>query len=155
MNAYLRLFVVASLTGTAAWSAAPMEKKITRKELPAAVAAAVAAESKGAKVKGFKREIEDGKTFYEAELVVAGHTKDILFDETGAMVEAEEEVSFDGLPQPVKDGLTKAAAGGKLGKVESLTKKGVLKAYEAVVKTGKKKSEVQVGPDGNPLAKPE
>ena len=40
-----------------------------------------------------------------------------------------------------------------IGKVESLTKKGKLVAYEAVVTNGKKHSEIQVGPDGKKLAK--
>jgi len=36
-------------------------------------------------------------------------------------------------------------------KVESITKKDKLVAYEAQVDTSGKKSEVQVGPDGKPL----
>jgi hypothetical protein len=44
---------------------------------------------------------------------------------------------------------------GRIGKVEPLTKAGKLVAYEAVVKMGTKRSEVQVGPDGRKLAHPE
>ena len=44
---------------------------------------------------------------------------------------------------------------GRIGKVESVTKEGKLVAYERVVKTGTKRSEVQVGPDGRKLAHPE
>lgn len=47
------------------------------------------------------------------------------------------------------------AVTGTIGKVESLTKKGQLVAYEAVVKTGTKRREIQVGPDGKKLAHPE
>jgi hypothetical protein len=43
------------------------------------------------------------------------------------------------------------AGKGKITKVESLTKKDKLVAYEAQVVTNGKKSEVQVGPDGKPL----
>ena len=43
------------------------------------------------------------------------------------------------------------AGKGKIVKVESLTKKGRLVAYEAQVDTNGKKTEVQVGPDGKPL----
>jgi len=43
------------------------------------------------------------------------------------------------------------AGNGKILKVESLTKKDKLVAYEAKVETNGKKSEVQVGPDGKPL----
>ena len=55
----------------------------------------------------------------------------------------------------MKDGLTKAAGAGTISKVESLTKNGKLVAYEAAVKTGTKRSEIQVGPDGKKLAHPE
>ena len=43
------------------------------------------------------------------------------------------------------------AGSGKVTKVESLTKKGKLVAYEAVVTTGTKHREVQVGPNGEKL----
>ena len=44
---------------------------------------------------------------------------------------------------------------GTIGKIESLTKGGKLVAYEAHVKTGTKRSEIQVGPNGEKLARPE
>ena len=56
------------------------------------------------------------------------------------------------LTDAVKQGLQAKAGKGKLGKIESLTEGGKLVAYEAKVTTGTKKSEVQVGPDGKPLA---
>ena len=60
--------------------------------------------------------------------------------------------SSDGLTHcNVKAGLTAKAAGGKILKVESLTKNGKLVAYEAKVEAAGKKSEIQVGPDGKPL----
>jgi hypothetical protein len=51
----------------------------------------------------------------------------------------------------VHAGLQAQASNGKLLKVETLTKKGKLIAYEAQVLTKGKKSEVQVGPNGKPL----
>jgi uncharacterized membrane protein YkoI len=127
------------------------EKKIQRSDLPAAVQKAVEAQSKDATVKGFSQEREKGRTFYEAEMTVNGHSKDVLMDPTGAVVEVEEEVALDSLPAAVKDGLQAKAGKGKLVKVESLTKHDKLVAYEAQVRTGAKKSEVQVDPDGRPL----
>jgi hypothetical protein len=128
------------------------EKKIKQSDLPAAVQKTVAAESKGATVRGFSKETEKGQTYYEAALTVNGHTKDISIDTNGKVVEIEEEVPFDSLIDTVKQGLQAKAGKGKLGEIESLTKNGKLVAYEAKVTTGTKKSEVQVGPDGKPLA---
>jgi hypothetical protein len=127
------------------------EKKIKRTDLPAAVEKTVVTESTGATIKGFSIEREKGETLYEAEMTVNGHSKDVLIDGSGAVVEVEEQVELERLPAEVKAGLEAKAGKGKIVKVESLTKKGKLVAYEAVVLTNGKKAEVQVGPDGKPL----
>ncbi len=140
------LFVVA---------ASAQEKKIKKSDLPAAVQKTADEQSKGATVKGYNSEVEDGKTIYEVELTVNGHSRDVSISPAGEVVEVEEEVALESLPVEVRDGLQKKAGAGKITKVESLTKKGKLVAYEAQVRTNGKKSEVQVGPDGKPLAHPE
>ena len=131
--------------------AVAQEKKIKRSDLPPAVEKTVAEQSAGTTIKGFSKETEKGQTYYEAEMIVNGHTKDILMDTNGAIVEVEEEVAMDALPAEVKAGLQAKAGEGKLVKVETLTKQDKLVAYEAQVTKGGKKSEVQVGPDGKPL----
>jgi hypothetical protein len=156
MNPPRTLVLAMLVTGlTALPSIQAQEKKLKRAELPPAVEKTVVEQSKGATIRGFSTEMEGGKKLYEAELVVSGHGKDISMDEQGNIVEVEEEVSMESLPGNVRDGLTKSAGSGMVGKVESLTKKGKLVAYEAVVKTGTKRSEIQVGPDGKKLAHPE
>jgi hypothetical protein len=132
-------------------SAAAQEKKINRSDLPPAVEKTVAAQSAGATIKGFSKENDKGQTYYEAQMIVNGHTKDVLMDTGGAIVEVEEQVAVDALPADVKAGLQAKAGQGKLVKVETITKKAKLVAYEAQVTKGGKKSEVQVGPDGRPL----
>ena len=127
------------------------EKKIQRSDLPPAVETAVAKQSKGATVRGFSQEKENGQTYYEAELMVNGHTKDVLVDANGAVVEIEEQVATGSLPAAVRQGLQDKAGKGKLVKVETLTKKDKLVAYEGKVLTNGKTSEVQVGPDGRAL----
>jgi len=71
------------------------------------------------------------------------------------VVEVEEEVSFDSLPANVQDVLKKRSGGGTITVVESLTKQGQLVAYEAHVKHGIRRSEIQVGPNGEKLKRPE
>ncbi len=127
-------------------------KKISRAELPPAVEKAVAELVKDATIRGFSKEIEQGKTYYEVQLTVNGHGRDISIDEGGKVAEVEEELAIDTLPAAVKEGLQKAAGSGQIVKVESLTKSGKLVAYEAGVKTGSKRSEVQVDPDGKKLS---
>jgi uncharacterized membrane protein YkoI len=134
-----------------AGTASAQEKKIKRSDLPPAVEKTVAAQSAGATIKGFSTEKEKGQTLYEVELTVNGHSKDISMAADGSIVEVEEQVAMDSLSAEVKAGLQAKAGKGKILKVESLTKKDKLVAYEAQVETNGKKSEVQVGPDGKPL----
>ena len=137
--------------------AAAQEKewKIKRAQLPPAVEKTVAAESQGVTIKGFAAEVEHGQKFYEASLTVNGHNKDILMDQAGNIVEVEEEVSMDSLPAAVQEALRKAAGSGTIQTVESLTKAGQLVAYEAHGKRGLKRFEIQVGPNGEKLKRPE
>src|SRR5229473_2866431 len=145
------LFVVLAASGLLlAGTSSAQEKKIKRSDLPPAVEKTVATQSAGATIKGFSTEKENGQTLYEAEMTVNGHSKDISMT-AGSIVEIEEQVAMDSLPADVKAGLQSKAGKGKILKVESLTKKGKLVAYEAKVDTNGKKSEVQVGPDGKPL----
>ena len=86
-------------------AAQDQEKKINRSDLPLAVQKTVATQSAGASVRGFSQEKENGKTFYEAELLVNGHSKDVLMDANGEVIEVEEQVPIDQLPTVVRDGL--------------------------------------------------
>ncbi|HTD58879.1 MAG TPA: hypothetical protein VK672_08290 [Solirubrobacteraceae bacterium] len=140
------------LAATPGWG---QERPIKRADLPPAVDSAVAVESRGATIRGFAEEREHGRKYYEAELLVRGHHKDVLLDSTGTVVEIEKEVPLDSLPAAAKAALTSLARPGRIAKVETLTKRGRLVAYEAQVVSAGKRREIQVGPDGKPLAHPE
>ena len=157
MTMFLRSFGVALVIGIvfSVATAQEKERKIKREQLPAAVEKTVAAESQGATIKGFATEVENRQRFYEASLTVNGHNKDILMDKAGNVVEVEEEVSLDSLPAGVQDALKQAAGRGTIETVESLTKAGQLVAYEAHGKRGAKRFEIQVGPNGEKLKRPE
>lgn len=144
ISAFAALLLSASIANA-------QEKKVRRNQLPAAVEKTVAAESQGATIKGFSREVEKGKTYYEAEMSINGRGKDILMDTKGNIVEVEEQVDIATLPQAVQDALKQAAGTGTIEMVESLTKNGKLVAYEGHVKRGNKRSEIQVGPNGEKL----
>lgn len=119
-------------------SAFGSDKPIKMKDLPPAVQKAAHEQTKGAELKGLSKEVENGKTFYEVETVVNDHGRDLLLDKTGTLVEVEEEVALDSIPAPVKSAIAKKAAGGKITKVEMITK-GPSVSYEAAItKTGKK-----------------
>jgi hypothetical protein len=93
------------------------EKKIKRSDLPAAVQKAVVAQSEAATVRGFSKENENRKTFYEVELMVQGHSKDVLMDPNGAVVEVEGQVPIESLSPAVRDVLQARAGNGKLSRL--------------------------------------
>jgi uncharacterized membrane protein YkoI len=155
MNHTLKSVVIIFVIGFAFSAAQAQEKKIRREQLPPAVEKTVVIESSGATIKGFATEVEHGQRFYEMTLDVNGHNKDVLIDKGGNVVELEEEVTMDSLPASVQEALKKAAGNGTIQIIESLTKNGTIVAYEAHVKHGKKRSEIQVGPNGEKLKRPE
>jgi hypothetical protein len=145
-------FLMVCLLGT---QASAQERKLTRSQLPPAVQRWADEQTKAATVRGYSTEKDEGRTVYEVEMTVGGRNRDVTLDSTGAVLEVEEQVPFDSLPETVRAGLKQAAGAGQITNVESLTKRGTLVAYEAHVRTGDKRSEIQVGPDGKPLAHPE
>lgn len=131
------------------------EHKVTHSDLPAAVRKTADEQSAGATVHGYSRETDNGQVEYEVAMTKHGRNRDVSIAADGKVLEIEEEVLLDSLPTAVRDGLHQLAGSGTISKVESLTKKGAVVAYEAHVNTAGKKSEIQVGPDGKPLAHPE
>ncbi len=126
------------------------EKKVKMQDLPPAVQAAVKEQTKTSTLVGLTREVEDGKTMYEAETKVNGHGRDISFDSTGAVVSVEEEVALDSIPAAAKAAIEKQAAGGKVTKVETVTK-GRDVCYEAVIAKKGKSAEFSVDAAGKPV----
>lgn len=120
------------------------DKKVQLTDLPVVVRKAVQDHTKGATLVGLAEEREAGKVFYEAETRVKGHTRDLLFDSAGTLVEVEEEAVLEALPSAVQSALR---ARGNVLKVESVTK-GEIVIYEAQVTRNGKATEVIVDTDG-------
>lgn len=124
------------------------EQRITKSDLPAPVQKSADAQSAGATVVGYAKDVEKGNLEYEVQLMAAGHTKDVTIDPQGNLLEVEEEVQPDALPASVRGSLRAQAGKGRITKIESLTKQSKIVTYEAQVESGKKLTEIQVGPDG-------
>lgn len=128
------------------------EQKIKQADLPPPVAAAASALGQGATIIGYTREQDAGQTYYEVALRIHGHSQDVLLDATGAVLEIEEEVVLDSLPLPVQTALRTRAGTARLQRVEALTKRQRLVAYEAHFEEAGRQHEIQVGPMGETLA---
>jgi hypothetical protein len=134
----LAAVLVAGLAG-----AAGADQKLQLKDAPAAVQKGVADNLKGATLKGLSKEIEGGKTTYEAETTLDGRSRDFVLDRSGRLLELEEEMATDAVPAAVKTALE---AHGRIVKVESVTR-GTRVTYEGTVEKAGGKSTVAL--DGN------
>jgi uncharacterized membrane protein YkoI len=140
---YICLFVL----GLWVCSAFGQETKIQFKDLPRPVQATAKAQSKGATVKGYSKEIEKGKTEYEVQLLADGKKRDVSIDPDGRVLETEEVVAFSSIPKETQDAIKQEAKGAKIEKVE-MVKSDQPTVYEALVRQNGKKHEIRVLENG-------
>lgn len=126
------------------------EEKVKMQDLPPAVQQAVKEHSKGARLHGLSKEVENGKTLYEAEYLVGGRTKDVTFDASGKVVTVEEQVTLSTIPASARQAIQKAVGTGKVTLVEAVTEEGGT-FYEAHIQKLGKASEFKVDAAGKPV----
>src|SRR5260370_25044643 len=110
--------LIALLTASAGVVAAS-DKPVKITDLPPPVRQSVDKETKGATLRGLSREIENGKVYYEAETTVDGRNRDILFSESGNVVEIEEQVPLERVPAGARTAISKSSARGHRMNVEA------------------------------------
>jgi hypothetical protein len=145
------LFLIICISLPVTVLAQDREKPVKLKDLPTAVQTAIREQGRGAVIRAISKEIKNGETVYEAELIVKGHNKDVLIDANGKVVEIEERIELSSLPPAVKNEIVKQAGKRRIVAVESITKDSVVVAYEAHVKGPIKTSEIKVSADGSPI----
>ena len=128
------------------------EKRIQKKDVPAAVISAFEKAYPNAKVKGFSTEAENGKTYFEVESSVEKMGLDVSYLSDGTVVEIEEQVTVESLPDAVKATLKTNFSKARVVKAEKKTV-GSTVSYELKVTFGKSKSEVEIDPGGKVLRK--
>ena len=125
------------------------ERSVKLEDLPAAVQTAVKEHTKGATILGASKEREHGRMTYVVETKLDGKGRDLTFDNTGSLLEVEQEVDLDSIPAAAKEAIQKRAPGATINKVESVTQ-GPITSYEADIRTEAGKSqEVAVNADGS------
>jgi len=121
------------------------EKKISKKELPPAILAAFQKAYPKATLKGFSEEKnEEGIMEYEIESREGEIHRDLLYRTDGQVIEIEETCVF---PDVVMKAIGKEYPGATVGKTEKIMR-GTVIEYEAIVKTGKEKTELVLDPSG-------
>jgi hypothetical protein len=147
----LPISLLFSFTFGAIAAANAAEKHISRGQLPEAVRKEAEEQAKGATVRGYTMDTKNGHLEYEVEMISNGHSKEVTISPDGRLIEIEEEVDLNSLPSEVISALRNKAGRGDVSKVESITKNGVIVAYEAQVLSAGRHSEIQVGPEGQAL----
>ncbi len=150
-----KFFTALLLASVFTVSAGAAEKRTSRAQLPEAVRKTADEQSKGAAVRDYTTDMENGQREYEAEMISNGHSKDVTIAPGGRLLEIEEQVDLNALPAKVASALREKAGRGEITKVESITRKGVIVAYEAQVRRASKHSEIQVGANGQALNREE
>jgi hypothetical protein len=141
-------FALALFVTLSPLSSQASERKISCDTLPTSIKEKSREIQKGAVLKSCIEDTSGKKTEYELEMLKNGRGYDVTLNERGDVIEVEDEVDQSALPPAVASYLDKAAAGGKIASVESLSRQGRIVQYEAVVIRNGKRSEIACNPDG-------
>ena len=150
-NSLARIALVVVGVSLMGLTAAAQETKVTAKDVPAAVISAFKSAYPTATIKGYAREKEHGKTFYEIESKDGDTGRDILYHSDGSVAEVEETVAASDLPATAQDLIHSKYPGAMVTKAERTTEKTVQGdkiSYEVVARQGKKRFTLEFDADG-------
>ena len=145
-------FVIISLSLIIATSVQAKDKKIAKKNLPAAVLSAFQKSYPNATIKGQSKEKENKTTYFEIESVDGKINRDILYTADGNATEIEETISKNDLPSDTQSFLKSTYAKSKIVKMEQVTKDSTI-GYEIKIQTGKKVKELSFDATGKVIKK--
>src|SRR5581483_1246019 len=100
------------------------EQKLTVREVPVLVTASATKRFPKARVSGWSKESEDGKTTYEASVSDADGKRDAVFSEDGTLLAIEQSIALSDLPERVKDAVRTKYPHAVLRKAEKITHNG-------------------------------
>jgi uncharacterized membrane protein YkoI len=152
MKKFMRLILAALAVSLLSLSAFGQEKKVTARQVPAAVIAAFKTAYPNATIRGYAREKENGKTYYEIESREGTMTRDVLYNPDGTVAEIEESIAAGDLPAEAQEALHKQYPKAVISKAERTTV-GDKVSYEVHAKQGKKRISMEFDSDGKVLKK--
>jgi uncharacterized membrane protein YkoI len=147
-----RAALIAMAVSLLAIAAIAQEQKITGKDVPAAVISAFKTAYPKATIRGYAREKEHGKVFYEIESREGTTTRDVLYNPDGTVAEIEEGIAASDLPAEVQQAFKEKYPKAVITKAEKTTA-GDKVSYEIVARQGKKKVSIEIDSSGKVLSK--
>ena len=148
----VRFVLVVATTSVLGFSALAQEAKVTKKKVPPAVIAAFKSTYPQATIRGYAREKENGKVYYEIESIEGTTTRDILYNPDGTVAEIEESIAVSDLPADAQEAMHATYPSSVIIKAEKITR-GDVTGYEAHAKQGKKYVSMEFDASGKPLKK--
>ena len=131
-------------------SAVSQERKLKKQQVPAAVLAAFQSAYPNATVRGYGKEIENGKVYYEVESIESKTTRDVLYNPDGTVAEIEEGIAVGDLPAEASAALHSKFPKAVITSAEKITR-GDVTEYEAHAKLGKRRVSMEFDANGKPL----
>lgn len=146
-----RIALVVIAVSVTSLPAAAQESKIAEKDVPAAVIAAFKSAYPQATVRGYGREKENGKVFYEIESKDGSTMRDLSYRPDGTLAEIEETIAENDLPVGAQEVIHSKYPGAVVTKAEKTTVKspqGDKVGYEVSAKQGQKRLSLEFDADG-------
>lgn len=137
------LFIFAELIVSALVQAEAIKKEA----VPPGVIAAFEESYPAATIKSYETEYRGGETCYEIESMEGTIERDILYNGSGGVMEIEESLAINQLPEKVRKSIENKHSKGKIIAAEKVTQ-GAEITYELIVQTGQKKIEMEIDPYG-------
>jgi ABC-type transport system substrate-binding protein len=152
MNMLARIALIVAAVSLSSFSAVAQEKKITAKDVPAAVITAFKNSYPNATIRGYAREKEQGKVFYEIESREGVMSRDVLYNADGTVAEIEESMAATDLPadaqQAIKQKYPKAVI-----RLAEKTTAGDKITYEVSLRQGMKRMSMEFDANGKVIGK--
>lgn len=150
-NIFRATLVVVTIS-VGSMSSSAQEAKIKEKNVPAAVLTAFKSAYPNATVRGFAREKEHGKVFYEIESTDGATKRDLLYNPDGTVAEIEETVTANDLPSAAQELIHKQYPKAVVSRAEKVTQ-GAKVTYEVSARQGNRRINLAFDADGNVLKK--
>ena len=122
-------------------AAAAQEVKVKANEVPAPVRAAASKAYPAAQVKGWEKDVEDGKTLYEATMTQGGSEWQVAYTGDGTFDAREEKIAVAALPAAALDAVRAKYPKAVIHSAEKITRATGIE-YEAGLKNAPKKEVV-------------
>jgi len=147
----VRAALIAAAVSLLSLSVAAQEKKVTAKQVPAAVITAFKTSNPNATIRGYAQEKENGKVFYEIESREGTTQRDILYNADGTVAEIEESIAATDLPAAAQDAIHKKYPKAVISLAEKTTA-GDKVGYEVSARQGKRRITMEFDADGKVLS---